>query len=163
MPKYIEGQLDAKGRKFAIVVSRFNSFISERLLEGALDCLLRHGAKDEHIHVFRVPGSFEIPFIARRAANTSQYDGVLCLGTLIRGSTPHFDYIAGEAAKGVAQASTESGVPVSFGILTCDTLEQAIERAGTKMGNKGWEAALALIELVHLVKTSFAKDKEIGF
>ena len=163
MPKYIEGQLDAKGRKFAIVVSRFNSFISERLLEGALDCLLRHGAKDEHIHVFRVPGSFEIPFIARRAANTSQYDGVLCLGTLIRGSTPHFDYIAGEAAKGVAQASTESGVPVSFGILTCDTLEQAIERAGTKMGNKGWEAALALIELVHLVKTAFAKDKEIGF
>ena len=163
MPKYIEGQLDAKGRKFAIVVSRFNSFISERLLEGALDCLLRHGAKDEHIHVFRVPGSFEIPFIARRAANTSQYDGVLCLGTLIRGSTPHFDYIAGEAAKGVAQASTESGVPVSFGILTCDTLEQAIERAGTKMGNKGWEAAPALIELVHLVKTAFAKDKEIGF
>jgi 6,7-dimethyl-8-ribityllumazine synthase len=163
VPKVFEGQLDAKGRKFALVVSRFNSFISERLLEGAVDCLLRHGAKEEHLHVYRVPGSFEVPFVARRAALSGAYDGVLCLGALIRGSTPHFDYIAAEATKGIAQAANEAGVPVSFGILTCDTLEQAIERAGTKMGNKGWDAAQALIEVVHLVKTAFAKDKEIGF
>ena len=163
MPKVYEGQLDAKGRKFALVVARFNNFISERLLDGAVDCLIRHGAKDEHIHVFRVPGSFEVPYVARRVAISGQYDGVLCLGALIRGSTPHFDYIAAEAAKGVAGVAHESGVPVSFGILTCDTIEQAIERAGTKMGNKGWEAALALIEVVHMMKAYFAKDKEIGF
>jgi 6,7-dimethyl-8-ribityllumazine synthase len=163
VPKYFEGLLDAKGRKFAIVVSRFNSFIGERLLEGAVDCFVRHGARDEDLHVYRVPGSFELPMIAKRAARTGEYDGVVALGTLIRGSTPHFDYIAGEATKGIAQASMETGVPISFGVLTCETLEQAIERAGTKMGNKGWEAALALIEVVHLLRSAFSKDKEIGF
>jgi 6,7-dimethyl-8-ribityllumazine synthase len=163
VPKYFEGQLNARGRKFALVVSRFNSFIGERLLEGAVDCLVRHGAADADLHVFRVPGSFELPFIARRVAARGTYDGVVCLGTLIRGSTPHFDHISAEATKGIAQAAMETGVPVSYGLLTCDTLEQAIERAGTKMGNKGWEAALALIELVSLLRGAFEGEKEIGF
>ncbi len=152
MPQFFEGKLEAKGLKFGIIVSRFNSFISERLLEGAVDALVRHGAADKNIDVVRVPGSFEIPLAAQRLAEGKKYDAVICLGAVIRGATPHFDYVAAEVAKGVAHASMASGVPIAFGVLTTDTIEQAVERAGTKAGNKGFDAAMTAIETANLFK-----------
>jgi len=147
-----QGKLQAKGLKIGIVVSRFNQFISERLLEGALDALSKLGAEDENISVFKVPGSFEVPFIAKKMAQLKKYDGIICLGTLIRGDTPHFDFLSAEVTKGLAQISLEEGIPVSFGILTVDSIEQAIERAGTKAGNKGWDAVVSLIETINVAK-----------
>jgi len=152
MPKVTEGKLNAKGMKFGIVVSRFNDFVCERLLSGALDVLLRNGAEDGDIEVLRVPGAFEIPQVARKMALAKKYDAVICLGAVIRGATPHFDYIAAEVSKGVAMIGLESEIPVSFGVLTTDNLEQAIERAGSKAGNKGWDAALSAIEMANLYK-----------
>jgi len=152
MPKFFEGKLDAKGLKVGIVVARFNGFIAERLLEGALDALVRHGADDKNIDVARVPGAFEIPLATARMAQSGKYDALICLGAVIRGSTPHFDYVASEVSKGVAQVSLSSGVPVAFGVLTTDTIEQAVERAGTKAGNKGFDAAMTAIETVNLLK-----------
>lgn len=149
--KYFEGSLNAKGKKFGIIVARFNSFISERLLEGALDTLLRSGANDKDIEIARVPGAYEIPLVAQKMAQSKKYDAVITVGAVIRGATPHFDYVSGEVAKGVAMASMESGVPVIFGVLTTDTVEQAIERAGTKAGNKGSECASAAIEMINLL------------
>ena len=146
----ISGNLKGDGKNFAIVVGRFNSMISERLLEGALDCFERHGGSKENLTVVRVPGAFEIPLAALKLAKSGKYDGVICLGAVIRGSTPHFDYVAAEAAKGVAQAALNSGLPVIFGVLTTDSIEQAIERAGTKAGNKGWDAMLSAIEMADL-------------
>jgi len=148
----IEGKLVGEGLKFALVVSRFNSFITERLLEGALDCLRRKGVAEGDLTVVRVPGAWEIPLAAKRLALAKAYDGVICLGAVIRGSTPHFDYVAAEVSKGVAQVTLDTGVPVLYGILTTDTLEQAIERAGSKAGNKGFAAAEAAIEMVNLLK-----------
>jgi len=153
MPRIIEGNLSAKGLKVAIVVGRFNDFISERLLDGALDTLLRSGANDNDIDVVKVPGSFEIPVAAKSLARNGSYDAILCLGCVIRGATPHFDYVAGEAAKGVARVSLDFETPISFGIITAENLEQAIERAGTKSGNKGRDAALTAIEMANLLKT----------
>jgi 6,7-dimethyl-8-ribityllumazine synthase len=150
MPKVYEGQLIAKGKKFGIVASRFNEFITNKLLEGALDALKRHGAKDEEIEIAWVPGSFEIPYAAQRMAESKKYDTVICVGAVIRGSTPHFEYIASEVTKGIAQTGLKTGVPVIYGVITPDTLEQAIERAGTKAGNKGFQAAMAAIEMVNL-------------
>jgi len=150
MVKEITGDLQGKGKKIAIVLSRFNDFIGSRLLEGANDCLIRHGVNDDDIAVARVPGAFEIPGVALRLARSGKYDAVLCLGAVIRGATPHFDYVAGEAAKGIARVSLETDVPIIFGVITADTLEQAIERAGTKSGNKGWDAALAAVEMCNL-------------
>jgi len=152
MPKYVEGKLNAEGLKFGIVVGRFNSFIGERLLEGALDALLRHGADDQQITVVRVPGAFEIPLAAQKMAKTGNYDALICLGAVIRGSTPHFDYVSSEVSKGIAHVSLETGVPVAFGVLTTDTIEQAIERAGTKAGNKGFDAAVTVIETANLFR-----------
>jgi len=152
MPKFIEGNLDAKGLTFGIVVSRFNSFICERLLEGAIDALIRHGASEADITVARIPGAFEIPLAAKTMAASQKFDAVICLGAVIRGSTPHFDYVASEVSKGVASVSLDSGVPVAFGVLTTDTIEQAVERAGTKAGNKGFEAAVTAIETVNVIK-----------
>lgn len=152
MPTYIEGKLDAKGLKFGIIVSRFNSFICERLLEGAIDALIRHGGNDADISVMRVPGAFEIPLAAQTMAGSKKFDAVICLGAVIRGSTPHFDYVAAEVSKGVASVSLQSGVPVAFGVLTTDSIEQAIERAGTKAGNKGFDAAMTAIETANLFK-----------
>lgn len=152
MPKIIEGDLSAKGLKFAIVVSRFNDFISDRLLGGATDTLLRSGAADKDIEIIKVPGSFEMPLVAKAVAEGGRCDAVICLGAIIRGSTPHFDYVAAEAAKGIARAAIDSGVPVAFGVITADNLEQAIERAGTKSGNKGRDAALTAIEMATLLK-----------
>lgn len=149
--KEFEGVLDAKGLKFAIVVSRFNDFICDRLLGGALDALRRHGASDDDIEIFRVPGAFEIPLTAKVLAKDDNYDAIICLGAVIRGSTPHFEYISAEVSKGVATVSLESEKPVAFGVLTTDTVEQAIERAGSKAGNKGWEAALSAIEMANLL------------
>ena len=148
----VEGKLSGAGLKFALVVSRFNSFITERLLEGALDCLRRQGVAEDDLMVARVPGAWEIPVVVKRLAQAKAYDAVICLGAVIRGSTPHFDYVAAEVSKGIAQVSLESGMPISFGILTTDTLEQAIERAGSKAGNKGFAAAEAAIEMVNLLK-----------
>ena len=150
--KVFEGKLFAHDLKIAIIVSRFNSFITERLLEGALDALKRHGAKNENIDIFKVPGAFEIPLVAKKLAS-KDYDGIICLGAVIRGATPHFEYVASEVAKGIAQVNLEKEKPVTFGILTTDTIEQAIERAGTKSGNKGFDAALALIETINLLKS----------
>ena len=152
MPTYYDGKLDATGLRFGIVVGRFNSFIGERLLEGALDAIIRHGGADGDIHVARVPGAFEIPLVAKKLAESGKYDALICLGAVIRGSTPHFDYVASEVSKGVASVSLESGVPVAFGVLTTDSIEQAIERAGTKAGNKGFEAAVTAIETANLLK-----------
>jgi 6,7-dimethyl-8-ribityllumazine synthase len=148
----VEGKLVGEGLKFALVVSRFNAFITERLLEGALDSLRRKGVREEDLTLVRVPGSWEIPLVARRLALAKAHDAVICLGAVIRGSTPHFDYVAAEVSKGVAQVALETGVPIAFGILTTDTLEQAIERAGSKAGNKGYAAAEAAIEMVNLLK-----------
>ena len=152
MVKTVEGQLIAKGKKFGIVVSRFNDFISKRLVEGAVDTLLRHGAKDNEIEIVWVPGSFEIPVVASRLARSKKFDAVICLGAVIKGSTPHFEYVASEAAKGVAKVSLDTGLPVIFGVITAENLEQAIERAGTKDGNKGRDAALSAIEMANLLE-----------
>lgn len=151
MAKVHAGKMLAKGKNFGIVVSRFNEFISQKLLEGALDALRRHDADEDRIEIFWVPGSFEIPWAARKMALSKKYDAILCLGAVIRGDTPHFDYIASEVAKGIAQTSLSTGVPTLFGIITADNLEQAIERAGAKAGNKGAQAALSAIELVNLL------------
>ena len=150
--KIYEGKLLAQDLRFGIIVSRFNDFICDRLLGGALDALKRSGAEEKNIDVFKVPGAFEIPLIAKKVAGTGRFDAVICLGAVIRGSTPHFDYVANEVSKGVASVSLESSIPISFGVLTTDTLEQAIERAGSKAGNKGWDAAMAAIEMANLVK-----------
>jgi 6,7-dimethyl-8-ribityllumazine synthase len=152
MARMVEGNLTAKGYAFGIVASRFNDFITARLLDGALDALRRHGADEDRITVARVPGSFEIPLVAKQMAASRQYDAVICLGTVIRGATPHFEYIAGEVAKGVAMAGLETGVPIVFGVLTTDSIEQAVERAGTKAGNKGFDAACAAIEMANLLR-----------
>ncbi|MCH7770848.1 MAG: 6,7-dimethyl-8-ribityllumazine synthase [Bacteroidetes bacterium] len=149
--KIIEGNLTAKNKKFGIVISRFNELISTQLLSGARDCLLRHECKNDSITVAWVPGSFEIPLAAKKMAQTSKYDAIICLGAVIRGGTPHFEYIASEVSKGVANVGLETGVPVIFGIITSDTIEQALERAGIKAGNKGWDAALSAIEMVNLL------------
>ena len=149
----LEGHLDASGARFAVVLSRFNSFITERLLEGALDCLLRHGANRQDITLVRVPGAFEIPLATQKVARSGLFDGILCLGAVIRGATPHFDYVASEVTKGIAIVSLENSIPIGFGVLTTDTVEQAIERAGSKAGNKGWETALSVIEMIDLFKT----------
>jgi 6,7-dimethyl-8-ribityllumazine synthase len=152
MPKIIEGRLDAKGLKIGILVSRFNSFIGERLVEGAVDALLRHGADNDNLTVVKVPGAFEIPPVAKQMAASGRFDALVCLGAVIRGATPHFDYVSAEVSKGIAAVSMEAGIPVTFGVLTTDTLEQAIERAGSKAGNKGFDAAVAAIEMANLYK-----------
>jgi 6,7-dimethyl-8-ribityllumazine synthase len=148
----LEGKLAGEGLKIALVVSRFNSFITERLLDGAMDCLRRHEVADTGLTVVRVPGAWEIPLVAKKLAQAGGHDAIICLGAVIRGATPHFDYVAAEVSKGIAQVSLESGVPILFGILTTDTLEQAVERAGSKAGNKGYAAAEAALELVNLLK-----------
>jgi 6,7-dimethyl-8-ribityllumazine synthase len=150
MPKFHEAKLIAEGKKFALVVSRFNDFITEKLLSGALDALTRSGTADEDIEVVKVPGAFEIPLLAQKMAKTNRFDAVICLGAVIRGSTPHFDYVSAEVSKGVAAVSMEAEIPVIFGVITVDTIEQAIERAGTKAGNKGWSAAIAAVEMANL-------------
>jgi len=152
MSKRYEGMLLGKGLKFGLVISRFNEFITKKLLEGAQDALLRHGVNEEDIEIAWVPGSFEIPLVAKKLAETKRYDAVICLGTVIRGGTPHFEYIAAEVTKGIAKVSLETGLPVIYGIITADTLEQAIERAGTKEGNKGFDAAVSAIEMANIVK-----------
>ena len=152
MVKTISGKLEAKGKKFGIVVSRFNELISKQLLDGAKDCLIRHNCKDDDITITQVPGSFEIPLLAKIMAESSKFDALICLGAIIRGDTPHFDYIASETSKGISKISLEFSLPVIFGIITADTLEQALERAGTKAGNKGWDAALSAVELVNLLE-----------
>jgi 6,7-dimethyl-8-ribityllumazine synthase len=153
MGRVIEGQLSAAGLRFAIIVSRFNSFITERLYQGAMDGLMRNGANADMIDLVRVPGSWEVPLVAVELARQHRYDAVICLACVIRGETPHFDYVAGEAAKGIAHASSETGVPVAFGVLTTNTLEQAIDRAGAKGGNKGFDAAMTAIEMANLLRT----------
>jgi len=153
MPKVIEGHLSAAGLRFAIVVSRFNSFISERLLAGAQDALTRTGADPEAVDIVKVPGSWEVPMVAGELARQHRYDAVICLSAVIRGETPHFDYVAAEAAKGIAHVSMETGVPVAFGVLTTNTLDQAIDRAGAKGGNKGYDAAMSAIEMANLMRT----------
>jgi len=152
MPRTIEGHLTAAGLKTGIVVARFNSFISERLLEGALDALVRHGASGDDQTIVRVPGAWEIPLVCQRLAQSGKYDAIVAIGAVIRGSTPHFDMVASEVSKGVAQASLNSGVPIAFGVLTTDTIEQAIERAGSKAGNKGAEAAMVAVEMVQVLR-----------
>jgi len=150
--KTIEGKLDGKGLRFGIVIARFNEFISGKLLSGCLDGLNRHGADEKKIDIVWSPGAFELPLLAKKLAQSEKYDAVICLGAIIRGATPHFDYVAAEVAKGIAQVSIDTGMPVIFGVLTTDNIEQAIERAGTKGGNKGFAAALAAIEMAHLMK-----------
>jgi len=152
MPRLIEGEISGKGIRFAIVVSRFNDFVSQRLLDGALDALKRHGASDDQINIVRVPGAFEIPAMAKRLSSDSRFDCVICLGAVIRGATPHFEYISSQVARGIASVALESPIPIAFGVITCDTLEQAIERAGAKSGNKGWDAAMSAMEMVNLFK-----------
>jgi len=150
--KKLEGNLQAKGFKFGLVVSRFNNFLTDKLLEGAVDCLVRHGASEDKISVAFCPGAFEIPYVASKMAKSGKYDAVICLGVVIRGDTPHFDYIASETTKGIAKLALDLDLPIIYGIVTADNLEQAIERSGTKAGNKGWNAAEAAIELVNLYK-----------
>jgi len=149
-----DGKLQAKGFKVGIVVSRFNQFITAKLLDGALDALKKLGAQDTDIFIYRVPGSFEIPLIAKKLAKSKKVDGIICLGTLIRGDTPHFEFLSAEVFKGLAQVAIEDGIPISFGILTVETIEQGIERAGTKEGNKGWDAVFSLIEMLNLIQDS---------
>lgn len=151
MPKVVEASLVAKGKKFAIVVSRFNDFITDKLVGGAVDALVRSGTLDKDIDVVKVPGAFEIPLVAKQLAVHKKHDAVICLGAVIRGATPHFDYVSAEVSKGIAAASMETGMPIIFGVVTTDTLEQAIERAGSKSGNKGWDAALAAVEMANLM------------
>ena len=150
MPTILEGDLIAHDLQFGIIISRFNDFITNRLLEGALDALYRHGATEDHIEIVKVPGAFEIPYVAKKISQNKKYDSILCLGALIRGDTPHFEYISAEVTKGIAQVSLDSGIPVIYGIITTDNIEQAIERAGTKAGNKGWLAAVSAIEMARL-------------
>ncbi len=150
--KTYEGKLQAKGFKVALVVSRFNAFLTDKLLDGALDALKRLGAEDADIAVYKVPGSFEAPFVTRKLARAKKADGIVCLGALIRGDTPHFDFLGAEVTKGLAQVALEDGIPVAFGILTVDTIEQGIERSGTKAGNKGWDAVFSLVETLNLMK-----------
>lgn len=150
MPNVIEGKLSAKGKKFGIIVSRFNELICTKLLEGAMDCLTRHGCDDNDVDIAWVPGAFEIPVATKKMAASEKYDAIICLGAVIRGATPHFEYISAEVTKGIAQVSLDVTLPISYGVLTPDTLEQALERAGTKAGNKGWDAALSAIEMVDL-------------
>jgi 6,7-dimethyl-8-ribityllumazine synthase len=152
MYKTIEGKLVGKGVKVGIVVGRFNEFISAKLLSGAIDALVRHEVKEENITVSWVPGAYELPLIAQKLAGKGTFDAVICLGAVIRGATPHFDFVSAEMSKGIAKVSLDSGIPVIFGVITSDTIEQAIERAGTKAGNKGWDAAISAIEMVNLVK-----------
>ncbi len=152
MPSVIEGRLLAENKRFAIIVSRFNDFITEKLVGGALDALTRSGASEDHIDIVKVPGAFEIPLVAKKVAAKGGYDAVICLGAVIRGATPHFDYVSAEVSKGIAAVSLDSGVPVIFGILTTDSIEQAIERAGTKSGNKGWSAAISAVEMANLLE-----------
>jgi 6,7-dimethyl-8-ribityllumazine synthase len=152
MPKLIEAGLSAQGKRFALIASRFNDFITERLVAGAVDALIRNGAADKDIALVKVPGCFEIPLAAKKLATAGTYDAVICLGAVIRGATPHFEYISAEVSKGIAQVGLESSVPVIFGVITTDTIEQAIERAGTKAGNKGWDAAMAAVEMANLMK-----------
>jgi 6,7-dimethyl-8-ribityllumazine synthase len=152
MPEIIEGRISAEGFRFAVLVSRFNDFISSKLVEGAMDALKRHGGNEEQITLIKVPGAFEIPLAAKKLAESGKFNAIICLGAVIRGSTPHFDYVAAEVSKGIAQVALESKVPVTFGVLTTDNLEQAIERAGSKSGNKGWDAAMAAMEMANLFK-----------
>ncbi len=152
MFKIIEGKLLAEGKNFALVVSRFNDFVTEKLLSGAFDALTRSGAKAENIDIVKVPGAFEIPLAAKKLAQKGRYHAVICLGAVIRGATPHFDYVSAEVSKGIAQVSLESSIPIIFGVVTTDTLEQAIERAGAKSGNKGWSAAMAAVEMANLIE-----------
>jgi 6,7-dimethyl-8-ribityllumazine synthase len=156
-PAIHEGHLNGQGFRFAIVASRWNDFISSRLVEGALDALERLGADEKLVEVFRVPGAFEIPLLALRLAQTEKFDAVICIGTIIRGQTPHFEYIAGEVTRGIGEAGLQTGVPVVFGVVTADTVDQAIDRAGVKLGNKGFEAATTAVELVNLYKEAFSK------
>jgi 6,7-dimethyl-8-ribityllumazine synthase len=151
MPRILEAKLLAEGKKFALIMSRFNDFITEKLVSGALDGLLRSGAREEDIDLVKVPGAFEIPLLAKKMAATNRYDAIICLGAVIRGATPHFDYVSAEVSKGIAAVSLEADIPVIFGILTTDTIEQAIERAGTKAGNKGWSAAMSAVEMANLM------------
>jgi len=152
MPKVIEGKLLAQGLKFGIVLSRFNDFMGQKLLEGTLDALKRHGVLDEDIEIVRVPGAFEIPITVKKMAKSGRYDALIALAVIIRGATPHFDYVAAEATKGIAQVQLETGVPIGFGVITADTIEQAIERSGSKAGNKGWQAAMAAIEMANVLR-----------
>jgi 6,7-dimethyl-8-ribityllumazine synthase len=152
MPKIVEGKIVAKGMKFGIVASRFNDFISSRLIDGALDTLVRAGADEKDIHIYKVPGAFELPLTAKKLAKSARFDAIICLGAVIRGATPHFEYISAEVSKGIASVGLEAEIPVVYGVLTTDTIEQAIERAGTKSGNKGADAALSAIEMVDLFK-----------
>ena len=160
MPRILEGDLTVRDQRFAVLVTRFNEFVTSKLLSGALDALTRHGCREENITQVRVPGSFELPLAAKRLAESGQYDAVIALGCVIRGQTPHFEYIAAEVAKGIAQAGLETGIPVTFGVITSDTLEQAIERAGTKAGNKGADAAAAAIELTNLYASVSAESSK---
>ncbi len=150
MAEVLQGHLSAKGRKFALVVGRFNEFISNKLMSGAVDCIVRHDGNGDDITTVWVPGAFEMPLVAKKIAESKKYDAVICVGAVIRGATPHFDFVASEVSKGIASVGLETGVPVIFGVLTTDTIEQAVERAGTKAGNKGWDAALTAIEMVDL-------------
>jgi len=152
MAKEIQGQLDAKGLKFALLVARYNEFITSKLKDGAMDALMRHGASEDDIEIIWVPGAFELPLVAKKMAQSGKYDAVIAIGAVIRGSTPHFDFVAGEAAKGLARAGMDSGVPVVFGVVTCETLENAIERAGTRMPNRGFEAGMTAIEIANVMK-----------
>lgn len=152
MPAFIEGKLTSQGLRLAFVAGRFNSFITDRLVEGAVDAVARTGGDPDAIRIYKVPGAFEIPLVAKKLAASGRYDAVVCLGAVIRGATPHFEYVAAEVSKGIAHVALETGVPVAFGVLTTDTLEQAIERAGSKAGNKGWEAAMAAVETVNLLR-----------
>lgn len=152
MPKIIEGKIVAKGLKFGIVASRFNDFICGKLVEGAIDALKRSGAEEKTITIVRVPGAFEIPLAAKKLAKSGDFDAIICLGAVIRGDTPHFEYISSEVSKGIAAATLDTGIPIAFGVITSDTLEQAIERAGSKSGNKGWDAAISAIEMANLFK-----------
>jgi len=152
MGPVVEGRLDGSGKKFGVVLSRFNDMIGRRLLDGTMDCLVRHGVAEKDVRVVRVPGSFEIPVVAAKMAATKSYDAVICLGAVIRGETPHFDYVAGEVAKGINRIALDTGVPVLFGIVTAETLDQALERAGAKQGNRGWDAGLSALEMAALMK-----------
>jgi len=152
MPEILEGKISAEGFRFAILVSRFNDFISSKLVEGAMDALKRHGGREDQVSLVKVPGAFEIPLAAKKLAESGRFNAIICLGAVIRGSTPHFDYVAAEVSKGIALVALESKIPVTFGVLTTDNLEQAIERAGSKSGNKGWDAAMAAMEMVNLFK-----------
>ena len=154
-----EGEVTGKGLRFCIVASRFNDFITSKLIEGALDALKRHGTPDKDIDLVKVPGSFEIPMIVKQLAEKGKYDAIIALGTIIRGATPHFDYVAAEASKGIAMASIETGVPVAFGIITSDSIEQAVERAGSKAGNKGWDASMTAMEMANLMRS---EERRVG-